>query len=216
MKNLLSIILLGVIMSACTTANQIVNALPDYVCIDDPDCHNRNILTMPAQPITFPLDKNMLQALDHIQRKYDNEQNIAGLAAPQIGYAYQIIIFAVNDDPFLRKIRNDLTDTMPRTIWFNPNYTGVGAKDSEDIEGCFSIKNHVGQVKRYKHIRYEAISTDGSKITGEASGFLARVIQHEVDHIHGILCLDSLSDDEKIDKQEYIKIRQQQLMKNKE
>lgn len=202
-------------MSACSTATEITSSLPDYVCIDDPDCHNKNILTMPAQPITFPLDKSMLQALDHIQKKYDNEQNIAGLAAPQIGYPYQIIIFAVNDDKLLKQLRPDLTDTMPRTIWFNPSYTGIGSKDSEDMEGCFSIKNHVGKVKRYQHIQYEAISTDGSKITGEAKGFLARVIQHEVDHIKGILCLDSLIVDEKIDKQEYIKIRQQQLMRNK-
>lgn len=137
------------------------------------------------------------------------------MAAPQIGYPYQIIIFAVNDDKLLKQLRPDLTDTMPRTIWVNPSYTGIGSKDSEDMEGCFSIKNHVGKVKRYQHIQYEAISTDGSKITGEAKGFLARVIQHEVDHIKGILCLDSLSGDEKIDKQEYIKIRQQQLMRNK-
>ncbi len=194
-------------MSACTTMR---DTLPDYVCIDDPECVNRDVLKTPAKPVTFPLNADMLLALDHIQQKYDNEQNMAGLAAPQIGHPYQIIIFAVNDDPIIKHLRPDLTDTMPRTIWLNPSYEGIGAKDSEDMEGCFSIKNYVGKVKRYKKIRYEALTTDGVKVTGEAEGFLARVIQHEVDHIKGKMCLDDLTDEEKIDKQEYIRMRKLQ------
>lgn len=192
-------------MSACTTVQDV---LPDYVCIDDPECINSDVLRKPAKPVTFPLTAEMNLALEHTQRKYDAEENMAGLAAPQIGYPYQIIIFAVNDDPVLKKLRTDLTDTMPRTVWLNPKYEGIGAKDSEDMEGCFSIKNHVGKVKRYKRIRYDALTIDGVKITGEADGFLARVIQHEIDHVLGILCLDSLAEEEKIDKQEYIKMRQ--------
>lgn len=68
MCNIILTILLGAIMLACSTTTEITSSLPDYVCIDDPDCHNKNILTMPAQPITFPLDKSMLQALAHIQK----------------------------------------------------------------------------------------------------------------------------------------------------
>lgn len=192
-------------MSACTTVR---DALPDYVCIDDPECLNKEVLRTPAMPITFPLTAEMRVALEHIQRKYDNEENMAGLAAPQIGYPYQIIIFGVNNDPVLKGLRPDLTDTMPRTVWFNASYEGIGAKDSEDMEGCFSIKNYVGKVKRYKRIRYDALTVDGVQVTGEADGFLARVIQHEVDHVKGILCLDSLTEEEKINKQEYIKMRQ--------
>lgn len=192
-------------MSACTTVRDV---LPEYVCVDDSECINKDVLRTPAKSVTFPLNAEMKLALEHTQRKYDNEENMAGLAAPQIGYSYQIIIFAVNDDPVIRGLRPDLTDTMPRTVWLNPSYEGIGAKDSEDMEGCFSIKNHVGKVKRYKRIRFEALTVDGVQVTGEADGFLARVIQHEVDHVKGILCLDSLKEEEKIDKQEYIRMRQ--------
>ncbi len=168
-------------MTSCT------RTLPPYVCIDDHLCTNTNVLREPAKTVEFPLSDEVCQALADLEAKYDHEENIAGLAAPQIGYPYKIIVFAVPDDPNLKKFRNDLVQTMSKTIWINPTYTPLSNEKRKDMEGCFSIKKYVGQVERYTHIAYCATTVDGKKVTGEATGFLARVIQHEVDHLNGIL-----------------------------
>jgi peptide deformylase len=169
------------LMTSCT------RTLPPYVCIDDHLCTNTNVLREPAKTVEFPLSDEVCQALADLEAKYDHEENIAGLAAPQIGYPYKIIVFAVPDDPNLKKFRNDLVQTMSKTIWINPTYTPLSNEKRKDMEGCFSIKKYVGQVERYTHIAYCATTVDGKKVTGEATGFLARVIQHEVDHLNGIL-----------------------------
>lgn len=129
---------------------------------------------------------------------------MAGLAAPQIGYPYQMIIFAVHDDPVLKKFRSDLTQTMPKTVWFNPSYTPLRPERRKDIEGCFSVLKYVGPVERYTHIAYKETTVEGKEITGEATGYLARVIQHEIDHLNGKMCLDDVKENEKIDREEYI------------
>ena len=196
-------------MTACTTN------LPPYVCIDDPLCANKNVLREPAQEVTFTLTPEMQQALADLEARYDSEENIAGLAAPQIGYPYRMIIFAVTDDPKVKQFRKDLEQTMPRTIWFNPIYAPLSAEKCKDMEGCFSISKYIGQVERYTHIAYSATTINGEKVAGEATGFLARVIQHEIDHLNGILCLDHLKEEEKIDKQQYIAERKRQAAEMK-
>jgi peptide deformylase len=145
----------------------------------------------------------MQQALSDLVAKYDAEENMAGLAAPQIGHSYQMIIFAVHDDPVLKRFRTDLEQTMPKTVWFNPSYTSLTPEKRKDLEGCFSVSKYIGPVERYTHITFKATSVEGKEITGEATGFLARVIQHEIDHLNGRLCLDDLEEHEKIDKEQY-------------
>lgn len=197
-------------MASCTT-------LPPYVCIDDPSSKNKDVLRKPAKPITFPLTDEMQQAIYELEAKYDAEENMAGLAAPQIGHPYRIIIFAVPDDPILKKFRTDLVQTIPKTLWLNPSYKPIGTEKRSDLEGCFSISKYIGPVKRYTHIAYKATTLDGKEITGKATGFLARVIQHEVDHLNGQLCLDHLKENEKIDKEQYIaerKKKQELLRQN--
>lgn len=134
------------LMTACTTT------LPLYVCIDDPLCINKNVLLKPAKPVDFPLNNEMQQALSDLVAKYDAEKMIAGLAVTQIGHPYRMIIFAVPDDPVLKKIRPDLVQTMPKTVWFNPSYTPLSSEKRKDIEGCFSVLKYVGPVERYTHI----------------------------------------------------------------
>ena len=155
--------------------------LPDYVPMDT------LVLHKVAQQFTFPLTKDDLKDIDMLEAKYDAEKNCAGLAGPQIGIGKSVIIFSVSDDPDLKKFRKDLLQTMPKTVWLNPTYNPVGRKMTEDWEGCFSVPDVAGSVKRYNKIRYTAFDRTGKEIKGEASGFLARAIQHEIDHVHGIL-----------------------------
>lgn len=76
---------------------------------------------------------------------------------------------------------------MSKTIWINPTYEALTSATYDDYEGCFSVKEIAGLVKRYQKIRYHAFTPEGKEVTGEAEGFLARIIQHEVDHIRGVL-----------------------------
>ena len=80
---------------------------------------------------------------------------------------------------------------MLKTIWINPKFTGIDeAGYHEDYEGCFSVEGVAGLVKRYKKIKYEAYAADGTPVTGTVEGFLARLIQHEIDHLDGVLFTD--------------------------
>lgn len=161
--------------------------LPDYAPTESAVLHKA------AERFTFPLTKQDLKDIDTLEAKYDAEKNCAGLAGPQISLAKAVIIFEVDDDPDLKKFRKDLKETMPKTIWVNPSYEPIGKGTSEDWEACFSVPDMAGLVKRYNKIRYTAFDKIGKKITGTATGFLARVIQHETDHINGTLFTEKAS-----------------------
>lgn len=187
--------------------------LPDYVVINDPACLNRHILETPAEPFTFPLSPQDLAILKTLEAKYDAEKNCAGLAAPQIGFPKQAIVFAVSDDPALKKWRPDLTDTMPKTLWLNPSYEEVGSEKHRDYEGCFSVAKVAGPVARYKTIHYQAYLIDGTKVEGTAHGFLARIIQHEIDHIHGILYSTLVPEGQLLPLEHYRRMREEAMKK---
>lgn len=184
--------------------------LPDYVVINDPKCEKKEVLRNPAETVTFPLTPETKKIIEQLEAKFDQEENIAGLAAPQVGFNKRIIVFAVYDDPEIKKFRHDLTDTMDKSIWINPSYTALSKDKSLDWEGCFSVDEFAGQVPRYTEISYEAWTPEGKKVTGTARGFLARLLQHEIDHINGKLFIDYLSKDDLIPLKELRKRRGQE------
>ena len=100
-----------------------------------------------------------------------------GLAAPQIGKSLQICVIHKN---YTTKKNKDL-------ILVNPTWKKVGIFRDWDEEGCLSVPDTYGKVKRYKKIKVEALNEKGEKLKFTASNFFARVIQHEVDHLNGIL-----------------------------
>jgi peptide deformylase len=181
--------------------------LPDYVVATDIYGAKPAMLCQEASPIRFPLSTEDQEMLKLLEEKFDQEENCAGLAANQIGFSKKAIIFTVPDDDTLKKWRPDLIDTMPKTIWLNPTYEPEGNDMSTDIEACFSVAGLVGPVERYTTIRYHAFLPNGSEVTGKASGFLARVIQHEVDHLKGILFIDKVSKEKLLPIDEYRKRR---------
>lgn len=187
------------------------NQLPNYVCIDDPRCANRHILREKAGFVTFPLSDKIKKAIVDLECKFDSEPVRVGLAAPQIGHPYHIMIFEVLSTPELKKFRSDLTQSMPKTIWINSIYEPIGLDVTYDWEACFSIQNHTGYVKRHQKIRYEAITPQGQNVSGTAEGFLARVIQHEIDHLNGKLCLDNVPLSNQKTWEEYRAIRQARI-----
>ena len=108
--------------------------------------------------------------------------NGAGLAAPQIGVALQVVVFG-----FEHNARYPDAEPVPYTELVNPVLTPLSADVEEDWEGCLSVPGLRGVVPRYRHLRYEGFDPVGQRIRREVSGFHARVVQHECDHLLGIL-----------------------------
>ncbi len=113
----------------------------------------------------------------------------AGLAAPQIGIDLRIVIFGFDSNP-----RYPDAETIPKTILINPEITALSEEKDNDWEGCLSVPGMRGVVSRYRHIRYRGFDASGDIIDVEASDFHARVVQHEVDHLNGIIYTQRLTD----------------------
>ncbi len=109
-------------------------------------------------------------------------QNGAGLAAPQIGVPLQVVIFGVERNP-----RYPEAEPVPYTELVNPVLTPLTDEMEEGWEGCLSVPGLRGVVPRYASLRYEGFDARGHPIRREVAGFHARVVQHECDHLEGIL-----------------------------
>ena len=109
--------------------------------------------------------------------------NGAGLAAPQIGVGLQLVIFGT-DAP---NPRYPDAPPVPRTVLLNPVITPVGDGEEEDWEGCLSVPGLRGVVPRWAKIRYQGFDQYGDPIDRTVEGFHARVVQHECDHLVGML-----------------------------
>lgn len=189
------------------TSNHLpLSNIPDYVVINNLEQPEslRKVLRVPAEEVKFPLSIEDQRVLQLLTAAFEQEENCAGLAAPQLGFSRRMIIFKVEASEELKKLRPDLTDTMGTTIWLNPEYMPLGDEMWEDMEACFSVDDVCGPVSRYVSVKYQAYTPEGTKVTGTASGFLARVIQHEIDHLNGILFIDKIDPQKIISKAEYL------------
>ena len=106
----------------------------------------------------------------------------AGLAAPQIGVNLQLVIFG-----FKQNQRYPDAPPVPETVLINPVLTPLSQETAEDWEGCLSVPGLRGVVPRWTQLRYEGLDEHGAPIRREVDGFHARVVQHECDHLAGIL-----------------------------
>jgi peptide deformylase len=108
--------------------------------------------------------------------------NGAGLAAPQVGVGLQVVMFEVEANP-----RYPHAERVPFTVLINPVLTPLTDAMEEDWEGCLSVPGMRGRVPRYLRLRYQGLDLRGNPIDRTVDGFHARVVQHEVDHLQGIL-----------------------------
>lgn len=108
--------------------------------------------------------------------------NGAGLAAPQIGIGLRVVIFGFESNP-----RYPQAEPVPFTILLNPVLTPLGDTVEEGWEGCLSVPGLRGVVPRFARLAYRGFDLEGAPIEREAEGFHARVVQHECDHLDGIL-----------------------------
>ena len=108
--------------------------------------------------------------------------NGAGIAAPQIGVSLRVVIFGVGHNP-----RYPDAEEVPYTVLINPMLTPVGEAKEDGWEGCLSVPGMRGVVPRYSRLHYSGFDQYGQPIDRLVSGFHARVVQHECDHLDGIL-----------------------------
>jgi peptide deformylase len=108
--------------------------------------------------------------------------NGAGLAAPQIGVGLRVVIFGVKSNS-----RYPQVEEVPDTVLINPILEPLASDQEEDWEGCLSVPGMRGAVPRYRHLRYSGYDAQGLRVERTVEGFHARVVQHECDHLDGIL-----------------------------
>lgn len=150
------------------------------------------IVTVPAPSLREPsvdIDRELL-ASDDLQTFLDNmiptmyDDDGIGLAAPQVGRNVRACIIGKDAD-------ESLDDDL---VLINPVWERKNKKMNKDTEACLSIPNMHGTVARYTHIAVTALDRHGNDIAFDASHFFARVIQHEVDHLDGVLYIDKATD----------------------
>jgi len=132
----------------------------------------------PVERFDTPELHALIQDLDDTMRALDG----AGLAAPQIGVGLQVVIFGVEVNP-----RYPDAEPVPYTVLINPLLHPVGSELEEGWEGCLSVPGMRGLVPRFRNLRYQGRDAYGRSIDRTVSGFHARVVQHECDHLAGIL-----------------------------
>lgn len=127
-----------------------------------------------------------------------------GLAAPQVHVPKRLVIFHIPESLAREALDDDMEegedeedeeddeengngDAVPMTVLINPEIEALSDETVIGVEGCLSLPDMIGRVPRFRHIRYKALTPDGSNIEREVSGFHARVVQHECDHLEGIL-----------------------------
>lgn len=153
---------------------------------------NKNVLRQKAELITFPLSTEIKQLIAEMKQKVIELDGV-GLAAPQVGHSLNLFVYVISNEAAI--LRKDAYEQIPLTVLINAEYHPMGTsmdKKIEDWEGCFSVATTSGKVPRYRRIKYTAQDEEGNKIEGIAKGFTARVLQHEIDHLNGILIIDRL------------------------
>ena len=152
------------------------------------------VLMAPAQAVPDPEAPEIRNLVaDMVETMIDADG--VGLAAPQVHVPLRVVVFHVpgpriaeEEDPDrARDLEDKGLGEVPLTVLINPEITPLGEDTIEGFEGCLSLPGMRGQVRRHARIRYRATGLDGQPIEREAVGFHARVVQHECDHLDGIL-----------------------------
>jgi peptide deformylase len=153
------------------------------------------VLAEKAQPVANPVAPEIRRLVsDMVETMID--ANGAGLAAPQVHVPLRVVVFQAPEarsDPGLSEVER-FDHTAPLTVLINPEIEVVGSEREGGWEGCLSVPGLRGFVQRAFHIRYSGFDLEGKKIARTAKGFHARVVQHECDHLDGILYPSRMDD----------------------
>jgi peptide deformylase len=153
------------------------------------------VLSRRADPVPDPLSPQIKHLVRNMIATMA-DANGAGLAAPQVHVPLRVIVFQAPDDRAEESATGSerFDGTAPLTILINPEIEILGAETEGGWEGCLSVPGLRGFVTRPAHIRYRGVDQEGQEVVRTASGFHARVVQHEVDHLDGILYPQRMDD----------------------
>src|SRR6201996_3676980 len=153
------------------------------------------VLSQKAAPVANPADPAIRRLVsDMVETMID--ANGAGLAAPQVHVPLRVVVFQApgeRTDPGLAEDER-FDHTAPLTVLINPEIQVMGEAREAGWEGCLSVPGLRGLVERPAHIRYRGFDPDGKMVERTARGFHARVVQHEVDHLEGVLYPQRMND----------------------
>lgn len=136
----------------------------------------------PTAPEIRALIANMVETME--------DAHGAGLAAPQVHVPLRVVVFHVPEE----RARREGEEPAPLTVLINPEVSALTDEKIEGWEACLSVPGLAGKVPRYTRIRYSGFTPEGARIEREAQGFHARVVQHECDHLDGILYPQRMED----------------------
>ena len=131
------------------------------------------------------INKDILQEIEDMKETLNFTEGF-GIAAPQVGINRRIVIIQVDKE----KCTYKNCEEIPTTVMINPTWKKISEETESEFEGCLSVPSIRGKVKRYTNIEVIYYNEKGQKITKEVKGFTARDIQHECDHLDGIVFLE--------------------------
>lgn len=148
------------------------------------------VLRRVAVPVADPTAPEIRDLVREMEASLAETGGI-GLAAPQIGISQRVILISV---PATRRSDDPDDGPLPLTALVNPELTPIGDERALGMEGCLSIPGMRGEVERWLRVRLTAVTPEGRPVDAVMTGMRARVLQHEVDHLDGVLYLDRMTD----------------------
>jgi len=145
-----------------------------------------SILKTSAAPVKDPTAPEIATLVEDMIETME-DANGTGLAAPQVHVPLRVVIFKVSPARAHEEEEGDVEAGVPLTVLINPEIEPLSDEKEPGWEGCLSIPGMMGEVERFTHIRYWAYDLQGNRFEREARGFHARVVQHECDHLDGVL-----------------------------
>jgi peptide deformylase len=156
------------------------------------------VLRQKARPLSAEeILGGTIQELIQSMRETMHDAPGVGLAAPQVGFPLQLVV--VEDQPqFLQKLSpEELAErersAVPFHVLINPAVTVIGSEAVEFFEGCLSVAGFTAIVPRARQVRVECLNERAEPVVIDAKGWYARILQHEIDHLHGALYLDRMN-----------------------
>lgn len=142
------------------------------------------VLKARADPVADPKSPEIQQLVRDMMETLEDVGGI-GLAAPQVHVSKRVVIFFVPGER--RTTTGEPAEDIPLTVLVNPEIEPLSEDRAVGVEACLSVPGLAGHVPRWTHIRYRALDLQGNAFEREARGYHARVVQHECDHLDGIL-----------------------------
>lgn len=158
---------------------------------------------VPTSEINSPKIKNVIEEM---KKELNSQDDGLAIAGPQIGELWRIFVVSGKVPKFLEAQKNGEIDKIdfkkikkeyPDTIFINPEIKKMSRKTDQMEEGCLSARWLYGRVRRSQKVTIEALDENGQKIKAGATGLLAQIFQHEIDHLNGILFIDKAEELEK-------------------